>query len=73
MLFIVSVVGFLGAAVFGLVGLSRGDAGQLERILAIACLAKPPRAWSAAGFGRLEKRGCRPRGTSRSRWATSSR
>jgi hypothetical protein len=39
MMFIISVVGFLGAIVLGMVGLARGDAGQLERILAIAGLA----------------------------------
>lgn len=39
MMFIISVVGVLGGVVLGLVGLARGDAGQLERILAIACFA----------------------------------
>ena len=39
MLFIIAIAGFIGAAAFGLLGLSRGDAGQLERILGIACLA----------------------------------
>jgi len=39
MLFIISLLGVIGAVVLGLVGLARGDAGELERILAIACFA----------------------------------
>jgi hypothetical protein len=39
MLFIIAVLGVIGGVVLGLVGLARGDAGELERILAIACFA----------------------------------
>lgn len=39
MLFIISAVGLVGAVVLGVVGLARGDAGELEQILAIACVA----------------------------------
>jgi hypothetical protein len=39
MMFIIAVLGFIGGGVLGLVGLARGDAGELERILAIACFA----------------------------------
>lgn len=39
MMFVVAVLGGIGFVVLGLLGLIRGDAGQLERILAIACFA----------------------------------
>ena len=45
MLFIVSAVGLVGAFVIGLDGLMLGSAGELERIVAIACFA-----FAAAGL-----------------------
>ncbi len=39
MLFIAAAVGIAGSFVFGLLGLVAGPAGQLERILAVICLA----------------------------------
>ena len=39
MMFVVAVLGGIGCVVLGLLGLIRGDAGELERILAIACFA----------------------------------
>lgn len=39
MMFVIAVLGGIGFVVLGLLGLVRGDAGQLERILAIACFA----------------------------------
>jgi hypothetical protein len=45
MLFIVSAVGIVAAFVIGLDGLMLGSAGELERIMAIACFA-----FAAAGL-----------------------
>lgn len=57
MLFIISVLGVIGGVVLGLVGLARGDAGQLERILAIVCFAM-----AASGLvGRLARPPGEPR------------
>jgi hypothetical protein len=39
MMYMLGFFGVIGAVAFGAVGLARGDAGQLERILAIACIA----------------------------------
>ena len=39
MMFVIAVLGGIGCVVLGLLGLVRGDAGELERILAIGCFA----------------------------------
>lgn len=44
-MYLLGLLGVVGAVILGAVGLARGDAGELERILAIACVAM-----AAAGF-----------------------
>jgi len=63
MLFIISALGIVGAFVVGLDGLMLGSAGELERIVAIACVAL-----AVAGFvGLLADDGRRARASTRLR------